>query len=105
MLKKELLAKSNECLKSKQLSYDVSCDTGDLCLSYGKRNFVEVICDKDGNKFTNLDKSDNEKNVGFKIMKRRGYKCQWLGKHEQGIRKPIQKKEWPNYIIKTLGIT
>lgn len=31
-------------------------------------------------------------NVGFKIMKRMGYKGKGLGKHEQGMRNPIDQQ-------------
>jgi hypothetical protein len=71
---------------------DVSCDTNDLTDNTIKKfNFAkaESVCDE--------KKSVDDNNIGLKIMKRMGFKGKGLGKHEQGIRNPIETTGRPKY--------
>lgn len=96
----------NECQKSKPFVSDVSCGTEDVSFSFDKCEFAEDICAKKCSiehvkEFANLSSCDNmtnsdkgtscsKNNVGLKIMKMRGYTGQGFGKHEQGMRNPIE---------------
>ena len=77
-------------MKFNRSLYDASCDTNDLS-DYGieKCDFSEAesVCDE--KKFADLVCYDNN-NIGLKIMERMGFKGKDLGKHEQGLKNPIE---------------
>lgn len=102
------LVACNECVKSNPLVFDISCDTNDLCFDQpiDKCVSAEVVCDEDKDESKNCDgnvfdfaniASCFDDNVGFKIMKRMGYKGQGLGKYSQGRREPIKPIMRPKY--------
>jgi hypothetical protein len=69
--------------------------------SFNKCDFSEVIGKKECNNEDQncIDKTSScfNDNVGLKIMKKMGFKGKGLGKHEQGIRNPIEPTIRPKY--------
>ena len=99
MLKMELFNLKQE---SRNLNFnpslcDVSCDTNDLS-DYGIENYdfseATSVCDE--KKFADLVCYDNN-NICLKIMERMGFKGKGLGKHEQGLKNPIETTIRPKY--------
>ena len=64
---------------------DVSYSTNDLNSPLQQCDFVEVVCDKEYENVASNTISCDNKNVGWNIMKKMGYKGKGLGKHEQGF--------------------
>ena len=93
----QLLTLMNVCSKKKSIC-DILCSIEDLESSIDKCVFKddnECTKEKD-NVFTNNTSCDN-KNVGWNIMNKMGYKGKGLGKHEQGIIEPILPTIRPKY--------
>ena len=77
----------------KKLLCDVLCSTDDLNSPLD----VEVVCDKEYENVTSDIISCDNKNVGWNIIKKIGYKDKVLGKHKQGIIESIEPIMRPKY--------